>query len=682
MKIKRTLIASTVCALLTSAVQVHAQQSSEPAINLETVVVTGTPTRSELFDLAPPISSLGGPKLRYRLAPTIGETLSSEVGVNSSYYGPNASRPVIRGLGGEQIRILQNGVGAIDASGTSVDHAVSYDPLTVQRVEIVRGPAAVLYGTSGIGGVVNLIDNRIPSELPANGLSGNVGLRFGTVNDEQAGSGAVDVALGSFVLHLDAFKRDTNNVRIPGFQRSERLRATDPLPDDEEESKDKIVNSQSESNGGTIGGSFVWNNGYVGVSYQLFDTNYGTVAEEEVTIDLQQKRFDISGEVREPVGALKAIKFRLGQSNYTHTEFEGTEVGTVFDTDGIEGRFDLVHNKIGPLEGAVGFQFLDTTFSALGEEAFLPKVTTKGYAAFIYEELPLDKVKLQAGLRFDKQDVSAEQNDAFPSSGQTKSFNTTSLSIGMVYSFTEQYAIALAIPYTERAPNYQELFANGPHVATAQFEVGDVNLGKEKSTGLDLQLRKKSGRVRGSVGVFYNKFNNFIGLFPGTDSAGNPLPPEDDLPVFQYRGVGATFYGAEIDTRIRAIETSAYSLDFEFKADYVRARDTSNSNNLPRISPLRFGLGVIYQRGGWNARFDVQEVTKQNKVAPGELETDAYTMVNAGVGYTFNLKRVQLEAFLKGTNLLDEEARNHVSFLKDIAPLPGRGFLFGLNARF
>ena len=202
---------------------------------------------------------------------------------------------------------------------------------------------------------------------------------------------------------LDAFKRDTDNVKIPGFQRSARLREADPLPDGEEESKDKIVNSQSESTGGTIGGSYVWSKGHIGVSYQLFDTNYGTVAEEAVTIDLKQKRFDVSGEIREPVAALKAIKFRLGQSNYTHTEFEGSEVGTVFDTDGIEGRFDIAHNKIGPFEGAVGFTLQDFTFSALGAEAFLPKVTTKALGVFIYEELPLDKVKLQAGLRLDKQ---------------------------------------------------------------------------------------------------------------------------------------------------------------------------------------------------------------------------------------------------------------------------------------
>lgn len=652
-----------------------AQVADSPALEAPEVTVTANPLGSALFDLATPFTVLEGEELQFQLQPTLGETLSQQPGINSTYFGPNASRPVIRGLDGERIRILQNGITHLDASGTSVDHAVSLDPLFVKRIEVIRGPATIFHGGSAIGGVVNVIDDRIPTERHPLGLSGAAEARYGTNNDERSGAAHLDLGLASGLnFHADGFKRETHNLEIPGFARSTRLRDLQPLGPDEIEPQDRLPNSASDSDGGAVGGSYTWRDGYLGAAYSLYNSDYGTVAEPDVTIDLKQRRFDVAGEIRNLSPVISTVKVKLGHSDYEHTEFEGAEVGTVFENDGFDARIEATHARFGPLQGAIGFQATHFDFSALGEEAFLPPTTTRTNSGFIYEELLSAPFRFQLGARLDDNDVSSEAADAF-GPGASRSGTTQSGSFGIVYDLTTAYALALSSAYTERFPNYQELFANGRHVATGVFELGDQNLGIERSVAVDLALRKKTGRMTGSVSVFHNRFRNFIALLPSGADDGDPDEP---FPVFAYQGVRAKFRGFEAAANITLIE----ALALELKADYTRAENRDTGEPLPRISPLRYGGGLVYRKNQFGLHVHVLRVEEQDRIPVNELPTDGYTLLEATISHPIKVPFAKLEVFARGVNLLDEEARNHVSFLKDIAPLGGRGVIVGLRGNF
>ena len=650
-----------------------AQTASSP-VTLDRVVVTGNPFGSDLLEMVSPASLLSGQRLEENRQPTLGEMLNVLPGVNSSYYGPNASRPVIRGLDGDRIRILQNGVGTLDASGTSVDHAVALDPLTVKRVEVVRGPGTLLYGPAALGGVVNVIDTRIATD-PVEGVHGGASGQYSSSNAAKQGAIALDAGANGFVLHADAFKRRTDDLKIPGFARSARLRSIDPLSD-AEEAHGRLPNSASDSNGGAIGGSFVGATGSLGAAYSEFNSSYGTVAEESVTIGMKQKRLDVAGELLQPTPWLKSLKFKFGHSDYQHTEFAGGEPGTVFRNKGYEARIDATHGPIAGFDGVVGVQMQQFDFSALGEEGFLPLTHTKTLAGFVFEETKWRQWKLQAGARADRAEVSADEDEKFGPASK-RSFTTGSGSLGAAYTINEAYSLVFSTVYTSRAPNYQELYANGPHLATGIAELGDRRLSPEKSLGFDASIRRRTGPLTGSAGVFYNRFNNFITLFPTGDTNA-----DFKVPIFAYRQTRAEFYGVELEGKYAVGQMGPGELEIELQGDWLRASDLSNNQPLPRISPLRFGGALVYRTERWGTRLELMRVEKQDRVAPGELPTDGYTMVNLSLSYRVPVGASEATFFIKGSNLLNEEARNHVSFLKDIAPMPARGVTVGLRGTF
>jgi iron complex outermembrane receptor protein len=653
-----------------------ARSDAENPTELPPTVVTASPLERTTFEAAAPVTVLSGEELNYKMAPTLGETLANEPGVNSTYYGPNASRPVIRGLDGDHIRLLQNGVGLIDASATSVDHAVSTDPLTLKKIEVVRGPAALMYGSTAVGGVVNLLNNRIPDSIISDPVTGVVEGRYGSVDNLRSGSGLAEGGYKGFNYHLDGFVRETDDLSIPGFARSARLRAADPLPPGETEAKDTLPNSQSKSDGGALGGSYVWDKGYVGASVSGFNDNYGTVAEEDVTIRMYERRVDFAGEFSEPFEKVHAIRYKFGLSDYKHTEYEGEETGTIFKSKGYDARLEVVHHKLGILEGAIGYQSTKFDFSALGDEAFLPKTDTFVNSLFLFEEIVFDPLRLQFGGRVDYQTVDASADRLF-GPADSRTFVTGSGSVGIVYTPVTNYAIALSASYTQRAPNYQELYANGPHLATAAFEVGNRDLDVENSVGIDLSLRKQGGPITGSIGGFYNWFDHYITLIPTGVNDTN-----FDVQIFDYVGVPAEFYGTEGQVTFHLLDTEKHKVHLELQADYLHARNRETGEPLPRISPLRFGGNVVYEGKHFGARFEVMRYQKQDDVAANELPTDGYTMINVGADYRFEVGRLGFDIFAKGTNLLDEEARNHVSFLKDIAPMGGIGAVAGLRVVF
>jgi iron complex outermembrane receptor protein len=687
-------------AVAVHAATAHAQVSSNSApATLPEVIVTGNPLGSDLFELASPASILQGEDLFRLRRSTLGDTLDGLPGVAATGFGPNASRPVIRGLDGDRIRLLQNGTGMLDASSLSFDHAVSIDPLVIERAEVVRGPAALFYGGSAVGGVVNVIDNRIP-QTAVKGVSGRVEGRFGGAEREKAGAVVFEAGNGSLALHADVYSRNTEDLKIKGFARSARQRIADPQP---VEAEGTMPNSAAKSDGGAFGLSHTWANGYVGISRSGFNSIYGTVAEPTVTIDMQSSRWDIAGEVRELGNVIRALKFKAGKTDYEHTELDAGVPATRFTNKGHDIHLEATHGKLGPLQGAFGVQVTDFDFSALGAEAFVPSTSTNSRAAFFFEELPLGSLKLTFGGRHERSEVGSEGGGPVPFGGagprfdpaQTKTFSGNSGALGAVWSVSPGLALAVNGAYTERAPTYYELFANGPHAATGVYEIGNTAFGKEKSKALDVTLRMKSGKHSGSIGVFQNRFDNFISLFNtgntrGADGELNPPDAgdgtslntgEEILPEFAYRAVPARFRGIEGEGRFRVMERGG-KLDLLLNASYVRADDKSTGLPLPRISPLRYGIGVDYRQDRLGARVDATFFEEQDRVAAGELPTDGYTMLNATVSYRLPAPGVRLEAFLRGVNLLNEEARNHVSFLKDIAPLGRRSVQIGLRGQF
>jgi len=677
---------------------------TEDTILLDEVVITASPLGRTLFEQAQAVTVLSGERLQQQAQATLGETLSTTPGVRSTYFGPAASRPVIRGLDADRIRILQNGVNTIDASGTSVDHAVSFDPISAERIEIVRGPATLLYGANAIGGVVNVIDNRIPDQPINVPVTGALDGRYTSVDDGLSRHLMLEGGMNGFNYHIEANRREMQDTHIPGFARSDRLRAIAPLEAGETEEENVLTNSYLDADGFSLGASRTWEGGFFGLAYSGYDANYGTVAEKEVSIDMANRRWDFRGAFESPFAGIKAINYRLGLGSYEHTEFEGSEVGTVFSNDGYDSRIEVLHEKVGRFEGAFGYQGERSDFAALGAEAFLPPVLTTSNSGFVFEEFTLAEAwKLQGGVRYDHITAASATNANF-GPGSTRIFGNVSGSAGLVFTPNDDYAHTLAVSHSERAPTYQELYANGPHIATNAFEIGDAELPVEQALGFDLSVRKRTGFVTGAISGFLNQFDGFVGQFPTGEVA---LLDDEELPIYAYRSTEARFYGGEVEATFHLLEpvenpdpvvadarnwtwpgqllsgqALPSALDLELKADVVRATDQATGTALPRISPFHASAALDYHLGDFGARVEGIFAGEQDRVAENEIPTDGYFMLNAALSQTILTGGVATNIYLKGVNLTDEEAREHTSFLKDIAPLAGRGVVVGAKITF
>jgi len=657
-------------AALTTPVTVTAADNST-TIDLDQVPVTGNPLGVASDDMVVPVSVLGGRELSLRRQGTLGETLNGIPGVTATQFGPNASRPIIRGLDAERVRIMQNGVGVLDASSLSFDHAVGIDPLIIEQIDVVRGPAALLYGGSAMGGVVNAIDHRIPKES-LNGYTGRAEARFGGPDNTRNGAAVVDVGNGLFALHADVYSRETSNLDIPGYAVSKRKSLADGTERDSK-GKKTLNNSAGFANGGAMGASWTFDKGYLGLSYADSNNYYGTVAEDDVKIDMNNKRTELAGEVRDLKGPIEKLKLRMAYTNYKHVELENGEVGTTFKNRGMQGSLEGTHQTFLGLNGVVGYQFQNTRFMALGEEAFVPSVTTQDQSLYLYEEYAIDKHKITFGGRTGETSVRSADSDNF-GTGQNKRFSPNSFALGGLYTIDESWVATVNLSHNERAPSYFELFADGPHIATGQVEIGNTSLKKERSNGIDAQLKWKSGGHSITLGAYATKFKNFIGLF---NTGNDRLVDGELLPEAEFRAVPALFKGLELEGKFALNDEWALRL----RGDYVHAKDTRNNDYLPRISPLRLGGGLDYRLGNWNARMDVLHAFKQNDVAENELKTDGYTNLSALVAYKLPVK-YHVELFAKANNLLNDEIREHASFLKDISPAGARSVLVGARADF
>ena len=692
--------------VLPVAFSAQAQTAADPSLRVPTaaldrVVVTGNPIeRADLFELVSPVSVLSGAALGLRHENSLGETLSAIPGVSSSYFGPNASRPIIRGLDSDRIRLLENGIGMLDASALSNDHATTTDPLFIRRIEVVRGPAALLYGGSAIGGVVNVIDNRIPDSRTA-GVGGAAELRYGGAERLRSGAAYTDFGTGHVAFHVDAFDRRSSNLDLADYARSSRQRAIDDAAIDQP--RGELSNSAAHAYGGAVGASYVDDRGYLGLSLASLRNVYGTVAEPESTIRMKQERGDLAGELRD-VGFFRKIKVKAGYTDYEHTEFDGGTPATTFRNRGYETRVDAIHAKLGPLEGAIGVQYGKSTFSALGEEAFVPATRTRNGALFLFEELPIGDFTINGGLRVEKTRLNADNGGPIDpptglprfGGGGSRDFTAASGSLGAIYKLTPGLSLVATGTSTQRAPTYFELFANGVHAATAGYEVGDPGFTKERSRSFEAAVRVKQGRFSGSFTAYRTTFSNYIGVFATgntRDSTGNvdPTPGpnaptlttagDEILTEYRYRQVPARFTGFELEGKVTVFD-GAHKLDVEFGLDRVRATNQGTGEPLPRIAPMRARTVLVFATGPIGAQLELIHATKQDQVPSGELPTDAYTLTNVYLTYGFKLAGADLTAFVRGQNLFDQDARVASSFLRDIAPLPGRGVQAGLRATF
>lgn len=665
--------------LLLYATAAHADATtSDNEIELAPVTVHSSPLGAVSDELVTPSASLSGHELYEQRQNTLGETLKSIPGVSASSFGPNASRPILRGLDSDRVRIMQNGIGTLDASSLSFDHAVAIDPFIAEQIDVIRGPAALRYGGNPIGGVVNAIDHRIPKE-GIDGVTGRGELSFGGAANQKNGAAMVDAGNGVLTLHADIYQRDSDDLDIPGYAVSREKNRRDGTPRTD---RGRLVNSAAESDGGALGASINFDHGYAGISFSSFNNLYGTVAEPDVLIDQDSDRWDFATEINNLDLPINRVQLKLAYTDYMHRELEDGDVATTFKNKGLSGSIEAGHGSHdGGLSGVFGIQFQNSDFAALGEEAFVPSNKTESRAFYIFEQLPLTlrragDLTASFAARAEDAKISSDGGANF-GNPQRSSFRPNSYSAGLSYAFNENWALSGNLSHNERAPSYFELYANGPHVATGQVEVGDTGLDEERANGAEAILNWKAGTRSFRLSAYYNRFSNYISL----QNSGRSVAIDGELlPEARFIAVPAVFKGVEAEGKFRVYDGTG-NLDMRLRGDYVHATDTDNDEPLPRISPLRLGLGLDYSLGRFGSRLDVLHAFDQNRTAANELDTDGYTQVDLTLSYRLPSK-YHLEAYVRGSNLLDEEIREHTSFLKDVAPLGGRALLFGLRGDF
>lgn len=648
---------------------------------------------SSYLNALPSLQRLRGRKLEQKKQLSIGETLGREAGVNSSFFGPNASRPVIRGLDGDRIRVLENSLGTLDASSASPDHAVAVDPMILDEVDLIKGPAALLYGTNAVGGVVNLKTLRIASRpLEAPELKGTA--QWSSVDRGRSislmGRNAYGAPSRQWIIETDVVWRGSEDYSVPGFARTEAERTNDPLDPGKVEDFNRVSNSAQRGLQAGLGVTYLGSGERYGWSLSGLQSQYGVVAEKDVLIDLERIRSELEAEIRSS-GFFENLRFKAALSHYQHQEKEGETVGTQFNTRGGEFRADLKHRKnqwsdTTTSEGVFGIQAQVFEFAAAGDEAFLPTSMNESLGLFAFEEWTWNLWKPKLGLRVDRSRVATRTSTRF-TDFSVRDFWTPSASLGVSRELDQSNELQLQWTWTERAPNAQELFSRGDHAATGIYEQGDASLGTEKSWGVELSHRFQSDRksIRGfdlKTSLFFQSYASFIALRPT-----GVTPSGAEYAQSNYQAVSAYLTGGEVQAAVPLEEDwlgGAWTLDAQL--DVVYGRDRTHQASLPRMPPLRELLKLEYRRqdkgGGipWTAHLEVQRSEAQSQVSSAEERgTPAFTLLNAGLELPFAGGQWRLNA--RAQNLLDQTARLHTSFLKEIAPLPGRNFVLSLQAQ-
>ncbi len=654
-----------------AAQSVAAQDPRDPAVALDDVIVTGAPFGISARATTIATTVIDEEALATAPAASLGDLVNGLPGVRSTDFAPGASRPVIRGLSGPRVQVLTNGIGLIDASSVSPDHQVATDPAEANRIEIVRGPATLAYGGTAIGGVVNVIDNRIPTEMPE-GLDGLVSAQASSVDNGWSTSGRLTFGLGPIAINIDGVEKKSDDYDIPSPSLSQRRAAADGVARGPGGTQ---VNSFAELESWGAGASWIGSRGFIGASYKDLGSTYGTVAEPDVFIQLEQTREDVRGELRFDGGPFQKLTGSYGHADYTHTEFEGPGMpGTIFQSDGWEARSDLVQTTRDGWNGAVGVQTLARSFAAIGAEAFVPSSQIEEAGVYTVQRLDRAGWGLEGGLRYDRRSVTAT-----PLSGGSeisRDFGNWSGSAAAFIKPIPNLFLGLSLAHNERAPSEVELFADGLHVATGVYERGDVRLDNETVNTLEGTIHYAAGRFRGDLHVYASSYDGFI---DERDTGTVFVDGGESFPIFQFVQTGAEFRGFEAEGEYDLWTRGDRSLSLEGAADFVDAQ--TDQGPAARIPPYSLTARLKWASTPFDAALEVRRVGQQDQLAAYELGTDGYTMVNlSGVWRPFADKAVTL--FAEGHNLTDVEAREHVSFLKDVAPLPGRNLRVGVSYRF
>jgi iron complex outermembrane receptor protein len=666
---------------------------------VEEIHVTGTPLESSPDELAQSVTVYSGETLERIRAANLGETLAGQLGITASFFGAGSSRPIIRGLAGARVRTMEDGIDSMDVSTVSIDHAVSIDPLVAQQIEVFRGPTTLLYGSGAVGGVVNTVTNRIPESAPDDGFDGRLELRGDSVADDRTLAIALDGGTDRIAWHFDAMTRETEDYEIPGFAEAEGLEEDHEEEEGEEHEEEEVFgiaeNSNLDIDTAAAGVSWLGDNSFFGVSVSTFDTNYGLPGhghhehheegeeeeeeheeeEEIVRIDLEQTRVDLKGGWLGVSDGIQAINLRFGINEYEHVELEGEEIGTRFSNDAWEGRLEFVHAPWGRWNGAFGLQLSEREFSAIGAEAFVPPVDTSTQGIFLVEETETENWRFSLGGRIEQQD----QDPSF--GGPSLSDTATSFSAAGIRDFGNGVSLAINFARAERLPVAEELYAFGPHLASDQIELGDASIGTETSNHFDIGLRGVHGDLTWGVTAFVTRYDDFIYL-RDTGDLGEDRGFDDEgaeLAVFEFTQQDADLTGLEVELFTPIANFGDTEIDLRVFGDYVDG-ELANGDYLPRIPPLRVGAQMQFHNERMLAGFEVTRYDAQEDLAQFETRTGAYTMFNADFNWTHALSDGRtLNFFLRGTNLLDEEARRHSSFIKDLAPLPGRNYSIGFR---
>ena len=654
------------------------------------IIVTAPYARDRATTLSG-VTVLQGTDLTRELRGTIGDTLSRQAGVSSTSFGPNASRPILRGFQGERVRVLNDGIGSFDVSNTSVDHAVVINPQLAERIEVLRGPASLLYGSSAIGGVVNVIDKRIPREVPGEPVHLDVLGNFGSAATERNISGVVEMPVTDrIVVHADGSFAQSDDLRIGSFVLSRPVRAAalasaDPAVRDLASLSGRLPNSAARTWTAGVGAAFIDAGGELGFAYSHYDSLYGvpprfdltTGDGEAVRLKVKQDRIDVRGQINAGGAFIDTIKFRFGFADYRHAELDATgAVGTTFLNQGLEGRLELAQTKReiagGSWRGASGVQLFTRRFDVIGSEAFLPRNDTLQAGIFTLQEIDFGSVSIETAGRYEHANITSSVSDfrGAPVFAD-RNFNLVSGSLGGSFGFAQGWRLGLNLSHTERAPAAEELLADGPHAGTQAFEIGNPDFAKERANGAELVLRGKGNGYSFEASAYYSRFANYI--YEVQTGA-----VEDGLPVFQSLQADARYLGFEVQGSATLARLGDSEVKLDALADYTDAR-ILGGGAVPRIPPLRVLAGVGITGPLWDARAEIEHATKQTRVAAFETATAAYTLVNASVSIRPFADRPNTAIVVSANNIFDVDARRHASFLKDFAPLAGRDIRISLR---
>ena len=675
------------------------------SFGLDEIVVTGSAVPRAASRLAGAVTTLSGEDLLQKQQPTIGETLRYEPGVSATYFGPGASRPILRGLGGPRIQMLIDKLAVPDASSSSEDHAVTVDTLGVEKIEILRGPATLRFGPNSVGGVVNTIEHRVPKKPVGKPFEGSVELRGSSVDGGFGGAAVLEGEFDKIVYRLKGFGFTAGEVSIPGYAESKQFReqeaaeADEDGEEEEEEAYGHIPNSQVEYTGFNAGVSWVDDDFFAGAAVSNFQTDYGVIFHEAghdhshghgghgghggeggeeppIVIDMDSWALDLAAGITDPFQGLHSAEVRLRLVDYEHSESEGSFVATTFKNKAYDLRVEAVHERLGIFEGSVGYQSTFSDFKVSGEEGFLPNTYSSTNSIFVIEEADLAPVTIEMGARFDYSSVASGGGGNF-GPAMTRDFPLGSASLGAIYDFLDSQFLSVDASWSMRAPSFEELYARGVHVATGFYEVGDPTLGTENAFGLNVGYAGQISIIDWSLNGFYNRYWNYTYL-EGTGVE------RDEIEIGRFVSTDAEFAGGELEVALHLLEDGPHRVHLIGRADGVWAQNLNTNQPLPRMPPVRFGGSLVYEYQSFRAELDVLRASKQDRVPEGEFSTAGYTMLDLGFDYALDSLDLPITPllFFRMTNLLNEEARASESFLRDRAPLPGRNFTGGVRVNF